>query len=88
MVMRDELSAAHIGAFDHLATDRAVHRLAYVDPAVFDAELARIFNRVWVYVGHESEVRQPGDYKTSWIGRQPVILSRDEDHRLRTTHFG
>ncbi|MPY92705.1 MAG: Rieske 2Fe-2S domain-containing protein [Acidimicrobiia bacterium] len=91
MVVRDELSAVHVWSFDYLVTDRAVHRRIYTDAAVFEAEMAQIFGRVWVYVGHESEVRQPGDYKTSWVGRQPVIVSRDEDHRLhvlfnRCTH--
>jgi nitrite reductase/ring-hydroxylating ferredoxin subunit len=91
MTVHDELTATNVSDFGPLVTDRAVHRRVYVDPAVFDAEMARIFGRVWVYVGHESEVREPGDYKTSWIGRQPVILTRDEDHRLhvlfnRCTH--
>jgi benzoate/toluate 1,2-dioxygenase alpha subunit len=49
---------------------------------IFELELRRIFYRTWVYVGHESEVPTPGDYRTTVIGRQPVILSRDEDGRL------
>jgi nitrite reductase/ring-hydroxylating ferredoxin subunit len=32
---------------------------------------------VWVYVGHESQVPEPGDWAASWIGRQPVLLTRD-----------
>ena len=35
-----------------------------------------IFSRSWVYVGHASEIKAPGDYKTTMIGRHPVILSR------------
>ena len=52
----------------------------YTDEAIFEEEMQRIFYTTWVYVGHESEVSQPGDYKTSYIGRIPVILSRDEDN--------
>ena len=33
-------------------------------------------------VGHESEVRRPGDFKTLHMGTQPIILSRDEDGEL------
>ncbi len=62
-----------------LVSDRGVHRLAYVDPDVFEMEMAAIFGRTWIYVGHESEVAEPGSFKTSWIGRQPVILTRDLD---------
>ncbi|HEY9414112.1 MAG TPA: Rieske 2Fe-2S domain-containing protein [Pseudonocardia sp.] len=68
-----------------------VHRNAYLDEQLFEQELTRIFHKTWVYVGHESEVAEPGDYKTTYIGRQPVILSRDEDRKIhvlmnRCTH--
>ncbi|HEY0688511.1 MAG TPA: hypothetical protein VGD71_05665 [Kribbella sp.] len=39
-----------------------VHRDAMTSERVFKDELERIFNRCWLYVGHESEVRNPGDY--------------------------
>lgn len=55
----------------------------YDDPEVFSAEMQRIFERNWVYVGHESEVPEPGDYRTSTIGLQPIIVSRGADRLLR-----
>lgn len=68
-----------------------VHRHAYLDEQLFTEELDRIFYRTWIYVGHESELANPGDYKTTMIGRQPVIVARDglgEIHVLmnRCTH--
>ncbi len=54
----------------------------YTDESIFEEEMQRIFYTTWVYVGHESEIAQPGDYKTSFIGRVPVILSRDEDNQV------
>lgn len=42
----------------------------YQDPAIFADEMDRIFTRGWVFVGHESEVPQPGDYRARFIGRQ------------------
>lgn len=68
-----------------------VHRNAYLDQKLFEEELDKIFSQTWIYVGHESEVAQPGDYRTSVIGRQPVIVVRDENHDLhvlmnRCTH--
>lgn len=59
-----------------------IHTRAYVDPGVFEAEMRRIFERTWVYVGHSSEVPEPGDYKTTLIGRQPVIVARHEDGEI------
>jgi phenylpropionate dioxygenase-like ring-hydroxylating dioxygenase large terminal subunit len=56
-----------------------VHMGAYTDPEVFALEMRRIFYSTWVYLGHDSEIAQPGDYKTTALGRVPVILSRDEE---------
>jgi benzoate/toluate 1,2-dioxygenase alpha subunit len=58
--------------------DFRVHGSVYTDPAVFAAEMDRIFGTTWVYVAHESELPAPGDYKTATIGLQPVIVSRDD----------
>ena len=66
---------------------RALHGLAqpdriapamYHDPALFEAELDRIFYRTWIWVAHESELPNPGDFITTTIGRQPVIVVRDK----------
>lgn len=65
------------------ATPHRVHRDAYVDPAVFEAEIDRIFGTAWVYVGHESEVRESGCFMTTTIGNQPVILVRSQDGEIR-----
>ena len=45
----------------------SVHRSVYTDRAIFDLEMDRIFGRTWVYVGHDSEVPEPGDYVTRTI---------------------
>jgi phenylpropionate dioxygenase-like ring-hydroxylating dioxygenase large terminal subunit len=46
---------------------------------VFELELERIFTEGWVFVAHESEVPEAGDYVTRRIGRQPVIVARARD---------
>ena len=45
---------------------------------IFDREMERIFGRTWVYLGHESEIPNEGDFKTSVIGTQPLIVSRSK----------
>jgi phenylpropionate dioxygenase-like ring-hydroxylating dioxygenase large terminal subunit len=56
--------------------DRASASL-YTDPALFEAEMTKIFENTWVWVAHTSEIAEPGMFKTALIGRQPVIVVRD-----------
>jgi fatty-acyl-CoA synthase len=59
-----------------------VHGSLYTDPEVFARELERIWYRTWVFVGHESEVPEPGDYVRKSIGPQPLIMSRDRSGQI------
>ena len=65
--------------------DRA-HRKAYTDPEIFDLEMKRIFENTWIYVGHESQVPNPGDYYLAQVGRQPMIMTRGQDGRVHVLH--
>lgn len=60
-----------------------VHTSLYTDPAIFEDEQERIFGRTWVWVAHASELPNPGDYITSWLGKQPVIVNRDKHGTIR-----
>ncbi|MGH8999571.1 MAG: aromatic ring-hydroxylating oxygenase subunit alpha, partial [Acidimicrobiia bacterium] len=68
--------------WDALIEPDRVHGSLYTDPAVYAAELERIWYRTWVYVGHESEVPAADDFVVKSIGPQPVIMSRDRDGRV------
>jgi phenylpropionate dioxygenase-like ring-hydroxylating dioxygenase large terminal subunit len=59
-----------------------VHSDIYTSPEIFNLELEKIFHRGWVYVGHDSEIPQPGDYMLKWIGAQTVIMNRDDKGKL------
>jgi benzoate/toluate 1,2-dioxygenase subunit alpha len=56
-----------------------VHRRVYADPDVFELEMERIFGRAWLFVGHTSQVPNPGDYITTDLGRHPIIMCRHRD---------
>ena len=56
-----------------------VDRHIYLDPALYDAEMTRIYERGWVFLCHESQVAKPGDYFATHIGRQPVFAMRQKD---------
>lgn len=63
-----------------------VHRSVYTDPRVFDLEMERIWHRTWIYVGHESQVKEPGQYYATTIGKQPVLLTRHFDGKIYVLH--
>ena len=46
-----------------------VHRRAYADPEIFELEQERIFGRLWIYVAHESQLKKPGDFVRTRLGR-------------------
>ncbi len=64
---------------DALVRPDRVHRTLYTSATLFALEMERVFSRTWVFLGHGSEVPEPGDYRTTRVGRQPVILSRHSD---------
>lgn len=61
-----------------LIREDAVHRSVYTDPEIFELEMERIWGQAWLYVAHESQIPNKGDYFTTDIARQPVLLVRED----------
>lgn len=55
---------------------------AYRGDAIFQHELDNIFYRTWIYLGHESELANPGDFKSTQIGLRPVIVTRGREGEI------
>lgn len=68
--------------YEKLIEEDRVHGSLYYDPRVFEDELDNIWYREWIYVGHQSEVSQPGDYHLKKIGLQPIIMTRSKDGKV------
>lgn len=67
---------------EYVCDDRAmprfrVNRSAMVGSEVFAAEQQRIFDRSWLYLGHESEIDKPNDFRTRTVAGRPLIFARD-----------
>lgn len=74
--------ADHFDVSTIIQYDR-VHGSVYTSAEIFTREMDTIFKTGWVYVAHESEVSERGDYLTRVIGREPVVVVRGKDGQVR-----
>ncbi|MQS38863.1 benzoate 1,2-dioxygenase large subunit [Streptomyces katsurahamanus] len=85
--MAEGLSRARAILEDALVEDSEqgvyrVRRSVFTDAELFELEMKHIFEGNWVYLAHESQIPEAGDYFTTWIGRQPIVVSRDKQGEL------
>jgi phenylpropionate dioxygenase-like ring-hydroxylating dioxygenase large terminal subunit len=66
-----------------LADDSLLPAQIFNDADVHAQELSRVFGRAWVYVGHESEISEPGDYVLRYIGEEPFVFVQSDDSKVR-----
>ena len=59
-----------------------ISRDIFVSDEVYQRELEQVFARMWLFVGHESMIPKPGDYFTSRMGAESVILCRDRESKV------
>ena len=71
---------------DPLLTPQAVHRDVYTSAEVYRLEMKHLFHNAWIFVGHDSQVPNKGDYYTTQIGDQPVIMVRHTDGEVKVLH--
>ncbi len=76
----------NIEAVKALVRETEVHRNVYIDEEVFALEMEHVFGNTWVYVGHDSQVANSGDYFGTTIGLQPVLMVRHTDGSVKVLH--
>ena len=54
----------------------------FTNTELFELEMKHIFEGNWVYLAHESQIPNNNDYYTTWIGRRPVVVTRDKNGEL------
>lgn len=80
--MNDFAEHINLAALSTLVDKDRVNSRVYYDPEIFRLEMEHIFESTWVYVGHDSEVPNHGDFITTYVGSQPVIVSRHRDGKV------
>jgi hypothetical protein len=69
-----------------LVPEDSVHRRAYADAEVFALEQERIFGRLWIYVAHESQVRNAGDFLRTRLAEHEILVTRHQDGNVYVLH--
>lgn len=75
------------GVLEHVvrenANEYAVARSMFgPDRELFDLEMQEIFEGDWIYLCHESQIAKPRDFISLWMGRKPVVVTRDANGQL------
>src|SRR3954454_24139456 len=60
-----------------------VRRSTMGDPEILEQERRLIFDRSWLFVGHESEIAEPHEFRTRRVGGRPIIFTRDSQRAVR-----
>jgi phenylpropionate dioxygenase-like ring-hydroxylating dioxygenase large terminal subunit len=60
-----------------------VHRSVFVSEEILAREKELLFDQMWLYVGHDSEIPHPGDFVTRKVGGRTVIFTRDRSGTVR-----
>jgi phenylpropionate dioxygenase-like ring-hydroxylating dioxygenase large terminal subunit len=59
-----------------------ISREIFFNEGLYQEELEKVFTRAWLFVGHESQIPNPGDYFVSRMGAESVILCRDKEAKV------
>jgi phenylpropionate dioxygenase-like ring-hydroxylating dioxygenase large terminal subunit len=70
-----------------------IGRRAWSDPGIYELEKQGIFGKSWLFLAHESQVPNPGDFVQAYMCETPIIVARGADGKVHAninscTHRG
>ena len=68
---------------DAMAGTFRIHRSTMTSDEIMALEKTRIFDRSWLYVGHDSEVPKVGDFRRRVVAGRPLFMVRGQDNKVR-----
>src|SRR5688572_23473788 len=69
-------TASDLGSLIDLQTHEVSRRI-FIEREIYEEELEKIFARCWLFLAHESQVPNPGDFVSAYMAEDPVLVVRD-----------